>query len=202
MIAPPRTTVLLLEALGASAEFREPLLGDLAEEFAQRAERDGVPSARRWYYREAVRATPHLLRAGLRGLVPRDVTRVIGILMTSYTLVLVIGLLVSGSVNSILIANGTSIRNVMLLHGVQILTPFGFVEAIAGGYFAASLDKKAPLVSAITLAIVWSTVSAATSVLNPSLPLWHRIGLPILMLIGTTTGGILRVRRPHPRQIA
>ena len=42
MTRPPRTAELLLESLGAPAHYREPLLGDLAEGFASRAERGGV----------------------------------------------------------------------------------------------------------------------------------------------------------------
>jgi hypothetical protein len=68
MIAPPITVERLLEALGTKTDFRDGLLGDLAEEFALRAEREGAPATRRWYYRESIRATPHLLRDWARGL--------------------------------------------------------------------------------------------------------------------------------------
>ena len=66
MIAPPRTAEMVLASLGAEPDFRDAVIGDLAQEFVERAERDDPSSARRWYYREAIRATPHLLRSWTR----------------------------------------------------------------------------------------------------------------------------------------
>lgn len=56
----------LLQGIGADSQFVEAVLGDLAEEFASRAERDGSWLARLWYVREAVRSSPHLFASGLR----------------------------------------------------------------------------------------------------------------------------------------
>jgi hypothetical protein len=65
-----------LRALGADPAFAEAVLGDLAEEFAERAARDGVGPARRWYAREALRSAPHLLRSWLRRAGPHQRARV------------------------------------------------------------------------------------------------------------------------------
>lgn len=51
----------LLQRLGAEAGFADDVLGDLAEEYANRAARDGTGAARRWYAREALRSAPHLV---------------------------------------------------------------------------------------------------------------------------------------------
>ena len=56
----------LLRALGADPEFVEVLLGDFAEEYSERAARDGVRSARVWYACEITRSAPHLLLSGIR----------------------------------------------------------------------------------------------------------------------------------------
>lgn len=63
---PDRDLDRALLALGADPTFVEALLGDLAEERAQRAARDGAAAARRWYVREALHSTPYLLRHVVR----------------------------------------------------------------------------------------------------------------------------------------
>jgi hypothetical protein len=61
MTSVPRWTESILQRLGANAGFGEDLLGDLTEEFKSRATTHGVVAVRRWYYRESMRAIPHLL---------------------------------------------------------------------------------------------------------------------------------------------
>jgi hypothetical protein len=56
----------LLSGLGADPEFIEAVLGDLAEEYAERRERDGVGVARAWYAREWLRTAPHIVRSAIR----------------------------------------------------------------------------------------------------------------------------------------
>jgi hypothetical protein len=68
----PRVAETLLQSLGADREFTDDVLGDLAEEFAIRRQWDSPSAVRWWYYREAVRTAPHLLRDWLRRLRPRD----------------------------------------------------------------------------------------------------------------------------------
>ena len=63
---PPRAAVWLVE-LFAPIESAEGVLGDLEEEFAGRLTRSGDRPARRWYWRQALRTTVHLvLGAGAR----------------------------------------------------------------------------------------------------------------------------------------
>ncbi len=59
-------TSSVLEALGFDADFVDAIVGDLAEEFAERAGRDGAARARLWYARELLRSTPHMLAAAVR----------------------------------------------------------------------------------------------------------------------------------------
>ncbi|HMG12256.1 MAG TPA: hypothetical protein VK571_03700 [Gemmatimonadaceae bacterium] len=55
-----------LLAFGADPGFIADLLGDLSEEYAYRAERDGIFAAKWWYAREMVRSTPHLIWNAMR----------------------------------------------------------------------------------------------------------------------------------------
>jgi predicted permease len=70
---PPRWARRLL-ALTARREDRGYMLDDLQEEFATRAERDGLAAARRWYRAQVVASLPHALARRfdrLGGLPPR-----------------------------------------------------------------------------------------------------------------------------------
>lgn len=56
----------LLASIGADPRIVESVLGDLEEERAERAARDGAARARLWHLREASRSMPWLLSSGLR----------------------------------------------------------------------------------------------------------------------------------------
>jgi hypothetical protein len=68
--APKTTTALpidrMLLALGSDPAFIADLFGDLSEEYADRAERDGTSAASWWYVREVVRSTPHVIWNAMR----------------------------------------------------------------------------------------------------------------------------------------
>lgn len=64
-----------LPAPGANSAFTEDVLGDLAEEYALRAGRDGVWTASWWYTHQALRSAPHLIRNSVRNLGPRGRVR-------------------------------------------------------------------------------------------------------------------------------
>lgn len=51
----------LLTTLGDHSQFVEIVLGDMTEEYTQRAERSGVRAARWWYVAETMRTAPHVL---------------------------------------------------------------------------------------------------------------------------------------------
>lgn len=65
----------VLLALGADPVFVESVLGDLAEEYAARYERDGPGVARVWYAREALRSAPHVVQNAIRCGTPRTRAR-------------------------------------------------------------------------------------------------------------------------------
>jgi predicted permease len=63
---PPTLATWLIRSSAPPAD-RDVVLGDLEEEFRGRTARDGVNSARRWYWRQARRSAPHSLRRRLLG---------------------------------------------------------------------------------------------------------------------------------------
>jgi hypothetical protein len=76
-----------LLALGSDPAFIADLLGDLSEEYADRAERDGICAAKWWYVRETVRSAPHVLWSAMRHGTPSARTR-----LTAYMLAVVLSL--------------------------------------------------------------------------------------------------------------
>lgn len=66
----------LLHFIGGDAGYADDILGDLAEERARRAERDGARSASLWYVREAMIAVPHLAWNAIHHGGPRGAARV------------------------------------------------------------------------------------------------------------------------------
>jgi hypothetical protein len=207
LIAPPRTAERLLEALGAQPGFRDAVLGDLAEEYAIHAAREGVGRARRWYYHEALRATPHLLRDWTRHLSVRDAGHVAGAVLASYlgTLLLVgiaVALLAYGARDVLGVSLDDAVQR-LPAGAIAVALILGTRGAMLGGYIAAALGARAPLVSAAALGLVWSGVLVMAGALGGPTFERYRGGLvaaaAVLIVIGAMTGGMTRVGRAiHP----
>ena len=204
MITSPRTLEALLEALGAETQYREEVLGDLAEEFASRAERDGEPNARRWYRREAIRAVPHLLRSGWHRARRRGLGHLLGVIATAYTGVFIIEILATGIVFGTLGALGVlrvpgRIRIDYPLWQASMVA-LGTLTATLGGYLAAWLNEEAPLFTAFAFSSAWSVIQAVGLTITRTrsaftLPMWYAVAVPAVIFLGVISGGILRVRQ-------
>jgi len=193
---PPRFAEVLLESLGAEASFLEPLLGDLAERFALRVERDGVGAARRWYYRESVRATPHLLGDWRRSLRAPDIRHLAGVMLSSFfftmTLLFLAAELAAGAASAMEFSPRA--LSAPLLPALWVL--IGVTCTVMGGYIAAWLDRRAPLVSAVALGLTWSCSATAIGGLtrgNGALA-WYWVCAPVILAVGPIVGGVLRLR--------
>lgn len=209
-IAPPRTTELLLEALGADTGFRDDLVGDLAEEFAARAERSGAAAARRWYRREALRAVPHLLVHRARRVRSRDLRYLAGVALSAYVLTAALGWTVAGLAYGAALAFDAprslpSAINPADPRLLFIALSAGVVSATTAGYLAAWLGRRAPLVCALALGVAWSCLLLAALFVpvllgaRTPVPLWYRLTIPLVVVACTTLGGVQRVRRQAPR---
>jgi hypothetical protein len=91
------------QSLGAEPAFAEAVLGDLAEEYAGRAARDGGLSAALWYAREALRSAPHLIANAIRYGSPRARAR-LALCFAGVALV------VTGSFAALMLRNGPPAR--------------------------------------------------------------------------------------------
>ena len=196
---PPRTAERLLAALGAEPEFREALLGDLAEELAIRAVYDGERAARRWYWRESLRVAPYLLRDWARRLRRRDAARLAGRVSAVFGLVGVgvWGMLAAVEVVVERIAGPTTFpwhdpQPGALTLGVMLL---GYVAvAIAGGWTASRREERAPAVAALALGVAWAIVTLIFPMPGRA-PLagWYLLGQVVAVVAGTTLGGMWRI---------
>jgi hypothetical protein len=74
-VQPPRIAVWLV-TLFTPAGYVESIQGDLLEEFSQLASGKGLACARRWYWRQTVSTTAHLVSAGFR-TAPWTITSVV-----------------------------------------------------------------------------------------------------------------------------
>jgi hypothetical protein len=189
--APPRTAERLLAALGADPELRDLFLGDLAEEHAIRAAYDGERAARRWYWREAFRVAPYLLRDAAGRLRGRDVARLAVAVLTAYLCATIVGGVVYAA----------AVRTVMPLGfgpgTLSALLALNVATHVLGGYIAAALDGRRPLVAALALGLAWSgarlVITAADGNDTPDWAVWVGAGRLALSVAAVALGGVLRV---------
>jgi hypothetical protein len=194
----PRFPERVLSALGASKYFRDDVLGDLAEEFAIRAEFD-LRAARRWYYREAWRAAPYFVRNAVRSLRRREVLGVgsaILVALTGATIFRDLFFRVAEPIVSVLDLPPNFLLSWFM---APVFVLVNAITPTAGGYVAAWAHKKAPLLTAVTLGIVWSAIDVAVIASAPAeFPALYRYGAPFMALVFSTVGGLLRVwNRPR-----
>ncbi len=199
--APPATTEGILAALVADGALREPLLGDLAEEFAARCAQHGAAQARRWYRGQAVRSAPHLVaacwwpaRAARRRRLGALLAGVAGgyltLLLLHQAAQLVAGVLVGGAG-----AAGWAFAACSLAAAGGC--------AVIGGYVAARALPDAPLAAALALAAACGALAVAGMLVNGGVaPLWYWGGVQLLLLpLGACLGGLVRAREQARRRV-
>jgi hypothetical protein len=205
----PRKAELILQSLGANTEFRETVVGDLAEEFALRAGWDGPAAARRWYYRECLRVAPYLLRDWWRELHRNDVGHLANMLGIASVCMLALQPLLMLIVRGIAFALGTPRATIVSMWESPIgsvvlpvtLLLFALGEGALGGYVAARLGRRAPLPTMLSLGVVWATLIIVSNLLAGQsssaspIPVWFRIANATTMMTGIIAGGVFRTWR-------
>jgi hypothetical protein len=191
--APPRVPQLLLSALGARAEFRDAVLGDMAEEYYMRLEIQGKNAARAWYLDQACRAAPHLILDGVKNLGVGGIAHVVGAALKAYASIVLLGLALYPLVMLLP-------RDIMKPGAITTFA-LGLPITLLGGYLAARFGRRAPLLSSVALGAFWATVNAAALLFVLSrmprlgMPTWYNFAVPAFLLAGTTLGGVFRIAR-------
>ena len=188
----PRTTERLLEALGADPDFRDALLGDLAEEHAIRTAWDGEREARRWYHREALRIAPYLVRDAVRRLRWRGAARLAGVVVATYVLTTLVMMPVEVVIDRVLLVGRVPDLGV----GMVTLLLSRLFGPVLGGYIAATLDRRTPLLAAVAtgVAVAALGVAVVAAVAPGAVPVGVQLVKGVLVVAAAAFGGVLRVR--------
>jgi hypothetical protein len=158
---------------------REPLIGDLAEEYALRVNAASSSAALKWYLQQIGASIPPLLWARL--------TRAawlatLGVALLAYFAVGVVQLIIHWAIPS----SSATVYNPL---GLVIIFPM----VVLIGYFAERFRRRAAIVLgammllAITAMTVWTTESA---------PLWYRVAYFFVGPAAAFIGSALRSLRP------
>lgn len=195
----PRHIERLLQALGADTEFRNEVLGDLAEEYALRAEWDGARDATRWYRREAARVAPYLLRDWARGLRWRGASRLAGAVAASSVCMIVLESILTTGLRELAVAV-TLAPWLGGQFGLVAIPATMFLWSAAdgalAGFLAARFNRRAPLPTVLASCVV---LTGGLLIMNAvigrgMIPLWFQIPNAAALAIGVLAGGVLNVR--------
>jgi hypothetical protein len=191
-VTPPRIGQIVLESFGASPEFRDPIIGDLAQEYAGRVEQSGIAAARWWYYREVLRTAPHMGRNWWSTVRGAEIRHVLAVLAYTCVLMLlaefVVLMLAFFALSPLGLADNSNAGPGLLLPMLVVLSP------IFAGFTAASLYRKAPLVAAATLGITISALVLSLLFVSPDGLTSMRLASALLAPVGALYGGLIRER--------
>jgi hypothetical protein len=159
----------------------DPLLGDLDEEYGDRAAAASPWRASRWYWSQVLRSIPLLAASNVR----RG-----GLLMTA-------GAALGAFVVSSVVEFGADRAVSLLFNPVsQLYTAVSLVGDLGalalGGYLAA---RVRPAASAVLAAMVFALVVLFMVIRPESVPLWYQIAFLVAGPLAALRGGTLHARR-------
>ena len=190
-VTPPRLGHIILESLGASKEFRDPIIGDLAQEYAGRVEESGFAVARLWYYREMLRTAPHMARNWWSTVNGAEIRQVLAVIAYTYVLMLLAEFLVLmlAFFAVSLLGLDDSTAGPGLLHPILVV-----LSTIFAGFTAASLYRKAPLIAAAAFGLTVSTLVFSLVYISPDGFTSMLLASALLAPLGALYGGLIRER--------
>jgi hypothetical protein len=153
-------------------DVREPLMGDLAQEYALRVEPGSASAARKWYLRQILMSIPPLLWTRLTRAVWLST---LGVAVLAYFTVGVVQIVIRWAISSSL-TTGYNRLDVIIIFPLIVLI----------GYFAERLRRRAAIVLGAMMLIA---ITAMTLLSNETSPLWYRVAWffvgPAAALIGS-----------------
>jgi hypothetical protein len=205
---PPRFTERLLDSFIESSELSEDMLGDLSEEWHERAEREGPSAASWWYRRQAAKSAAHLLRSGRRRA---PTPALVGAALVAGSLVLLCTAW-AGSMTAIadlglsMLGNGSDgVGETLPLTATApaVWAARALIAAFAcgfvGGLILAWFARRAAMVQVTLLAALWIPCALALQAFVPDAwPAWYGLTLPAVLALATLVGGAsgIVLRRP------
>jgi len=161
---------------------REPLAGDLAEEYALRAKTTSSSAALKWYLQQVCASVPPLLWASFTRAAWIST---VGVALLAYIAVGVVEFIVNWAISNSF-ATGTVAHNAL---GLFVTAPM----VVLIGYFAARFRRGAALVLA---AMMLLAITAMTLLTTESLPPWLRVAYFCVGPAAAFIGSALRSHRP------
>jgi hypothetical protein len=159
---------------------REPLVGDLTEEYALRANAASSSAALKWYLQQVCMSAPPLLWARLTRAAWIST---VGVALLAYIAVGVVELIVSWAISR-LSASGTAAYSPL-----GMIITFAMVVLI--GYFAARFRRRAATVLGAMMLLAVTVMMLSTT---ESMPLWYRVAYffvgPAATYIGTALSSL------------
>jgi hypothetical protein len=157
---------------------REPLAGDLAEEYSLRSKAASSSAADEWYLRQVRASVLPLLWARLRR---PEWRATLGVALAAYVAAGIVELTVNWAMATSS-ATGSTAYNPL---GLFVVFPL----VVLVGYFAARFRPGAPAVLAGMMLLAATIISASTT---ESVPLWWRIAYFFVGPVAACLGGTLR----------
>jgi hypothetical protein len=160
-------------------DHRDPLIGDLAEEYSLRVKSGSASAALRWYLRQIIASTPPLLWARLTRATWLST---LGVALLAYFAVGVAQLIIRWAISS----SSATVHNPL-----DLIMIFPMVVLI--GYVAERFRRRSAIVLgammllAITAMTVWSAESS---------PLWYRVAWFFVGPAAAVIGSVLPSIRP------
>jgi hypothetical protein len=161
---------------------REPLVGDLTEEYALRANAASSSAALKWYLQQVCASAIPLLWARLTRAAWIST---VGVALLAYIAVGVVELIVNWAISRS-VASGTAAYSPL---GMIITFPM----VVLIGYFAAGFRRRATIVLGAMMLLAVTVMMLSTT---ESMPLWYRVAYFIVGPAATLIGTALRSLRP------
>jgi hypothetical protein len=161
---------------------REPLVGDLTEEYALRANATSSSAAFKWYLQQVCSSAPPLVWARLTRAAWIST---VGVALLAYIAVGVVEFIVNWAISSSP-ATGTDAYRPL---GMIITFPMAVLIA----YFAARFRRGAPIVLGAMMLLAVTVMTLSTT---ESMPLWYRIAYFFVGPAAAFIGSALRPLRP------
>ena len=162
-----------------SRDEREPLIGDLAEEYALRADTASSSAAFRWYLQQICASAAPLLYARLA---EAAWIATAGVALLAYIAVGVVEVTVNRAISGSFAASYNALGMVVIFPMVVLI-----------GYFAARFRRRAAVVLGAMMLLAVTVMTATTT---ESMPAWYRIAYFFVGPAAAVIGSALCSLRP------
>jgi hypothetical protein len=161
---------------------REPLVGDLTEEYALRANTTSSSAALKWYLQQVRASATHLLWARLTRAAWIST---VGVALLAYIAVGVVEFIINWTISR------SSASGVADYSPLGMIITFPMVVLI--GYFAAQFRRSAAIVLGAMMLLAVTVMMLSTT---ERMPLWYRVAYFFVGPAATFIGTALRSSRP------